>query len=54
MSPRERLKLAIALKDAARGHPLTDRERLENLEKALAEITFEESPHPQEITGNDV
>jgi hypothetical protein len=32
---RKRLRVAIAKKDAERGRPLTNRERLENLERGL-------------------
>lgn len=35
---RERLHSEIARQDAERGRPLTDRERLDNLTKALKEI----------------
>lgn len=39
---RQRLTEIIARQDAARGRPLTDRERLENLAAALAEVEDDE------------
>lgn len=36
MTPRENLAAKIAERDAARGRPLTDKEKLENLRRALA------------------
>ena len=35
---RQRLSAAIARKDAERGRPLTDRERLDNIARMIQEI----------------
>lgn len=57
---RQRMNAVIARQDIARGRALTDRERLDNLARALAEYpdtpcpecgVFDSDPCPRELRG---